>query len=749
MRKDLIKNVFKRILVLESKVSQFEQLVSSGKMPQDILDGIWNNKIGRWIEPFNDDEYRKILFNSFDQGQAHDLDYFENRAGEITRKIIRPMRSNRMSLPIQEIPGVAVVDLNPRIKPKFLLTIDECDQYISAIEETDSKSKKLKDVLYKGLNQGETSNFEVVYKDKNIIIVYPKSYLGSIATARMGPGFRYHTPPNTIGELSWCTSIASGNNMFLNYHRKLNLHMYYITKLGQSYDTSDRFRKTCVSIAKQHGSVKLADESSATVDGNNKSLKKKEIIDAYGDKILSIIMKDASNPSRKEIDEKEYYRSITLSQFKTLESAAIKENEELSISLFLRETNGIALNSNKPELLRYLADTKDYYKEQPYVSTYNIPLNIINENDTLGNNEKVLMLEDILYHRSKSGEFREIDRDDIFNTLQKIINNGDIKVKKVVLDIVKESNNSDLIALVPLIAGYQNYLGNPKAFAIAIVGAGQKGEQELYKILGARGRNSKPKTADEAISILDKQENLLVALIDVLKGTKDGDAYGYKDRLAAISSAFLISKRQYSINVNEFVPNNLINISFISHLWNQLYVYSTSSTATMAIYYAIMKLSKEKVKDESNADRSLLENLMATAFFPKSDSLEVSRQKEIQKNILNVLYRFDFLETYVKHIEKGEKDTTLNYFRGLLKHAKIINYPRMKQLKIACVDKMARIGLDVAAFVKADAMRNKLGPGEVQSLETLAGDIALMTLHLEKMFKEEKDMRDWRPDGYE
>ena len=72
MRKDLIKNVFKRILILESKLSQFEQLVSQGKMPQDILDGIWNAKAGKWIEPFNDDEYRKILFNSFDQGQAHD-----------------------------------------------------------------------------------------------------------------------------------------------------------------------------------------------------------------------------------------------------------------------------------------------------------------------------------------------------------------------------------------------------------------------------------------------------------------------------------------------------------------------------------------------------------------------------------------------------------------------------------------------------------------------------------------------------
>ena len=486
MRKDLIKNVFKRILVLESKLNQFEQLISQGKMPQDVLDGIWNEKVGKWIEPFNDDEYRKILFNSFDQGQAHELDYFENRANEIIRKVIRPMRSSRMSLPRQEIPGVAVIDLNPRIKPKFLLTIDECDQYINAIEETDSKSKKLKDVLYKGLAQGEKTNFEVVYKDENIIIVYPKTYLGSIATARMGPDFRYYTPPNIIGKMGWCTSIASGNNMFLNYHRKLNLHMYYITKVAKNYDTSDRFRKACISVMKKHGSVRLADSSSATVDGNNKSLKQQEVIDAYGDRIFSIILNDASNPIRKEIDNEEYYKSITLGQFKTLEKAAIQENDELSISLFLEEARNIVLYTDKIELIKYLADPKDYYKEK---SRYNIPLSSIN-NKTLDNNEKVLIFEKILYHRAKEAEFRKSDLDVIFGSLQEMIKKSDPKAARVITNIVKESNNPDLVELMPLLYGYQNYLENPRAFATAIAKAGYKGVRELTKVLGLRGRGT-------------------------------------------------------------------------------------------------------------------------------------------------------------------------------------------------------------------------------------------------------------------
>lgn len=751
MKKNLIKNVFKRILILESKINQFRQLVSKGKMPQDILDGIWNDEVGKWIEPFNDDEYRKILFNSFDQDQAHDLDYFQSRFEEISRKVIRPMRSNRMSLPVQEIPGVAVIDLNPRIKPKFLLTIDECDQYINAIEETDSKSKKLKDVLYKGLAQGEKTNFEVVYKDENIIVVYPKTYLGSIATARMGPDFRYYTPPNVIGALNWCTSIASGNNMFLNYHRRLNLHMYYITKLGNNYNTTDRFRKACVSVAKRYGNVSLTDNSSATVDGNNTSLKKKEIIDAYGDKIFSIILNDASDPSRKEINETEYYKSITLSQFKTLESAAIQDNEQLSISLFLREAKAIAQNTQKIELLRYLVDIKDYYAlgHRNYASMYDIPLSIADSvaQNPLSVNERILIIEDILHHRLKSGKFEKVDRDNIFSTLQKMADMGDDKTKNVIISLIKENNNPDLIEIMPLILGYESYLDDPRTFAIAISESAQKGIQELNKILGYRGYDSKPKNADEALKALYAKEKFLLELIDVV--SDNTDEWGYRSTFAATAAAFLIAKLQYSRNVNEFVPEHIINATFIQRIYSQLHVYSWSNKAMMAVYYAVMRFTKEKAKNQTPNELYRLGNLIEDVFFPKSDNLDVSNQQEVQRNMLSALFRLGFLEIYVKHVEKGEIELTLNYFRGLLKHAKIIKFPRMTQLKLACTEKIARLGLDLDKFVRNVAMRDKLGPDDVQSLETLPGEISLMTVYLEDLFKEEIEMRQWRPDEYE
>ena len=95
----------------------------------------------------------------------------------------------------------------------------------------------LQKVLDKGF-RGNKDHFEVIYEGSDWIIVYPKTYLGSIATARMGPDKKYYTPPTAIGQMNWCTSVDSANNMFLNYHRKLNLHMYYFTK-KQGFSEND------------------------------------------------------------------------------------------------------------------------------------------------------------------------------------------------------------------------------------------------------------------------------------------------------------------------------------------------------------------------------------------------------------------------------------------------------------------------------------------------------------------------------
>ena len=76
MRKKLIKNVFKRILILESKINQFKQLVSQGKMSQDILDGNKRIKIEALIDTGNGPEqlspsiYSKVISASVGSGET-------------------------------------------------------------------------------------------------------------------------------------------------------------------------------------------------------------------------------------------------------------------------------------------------------------------------------------------------------------------------------------------------------------------------------------------------------------------------------------------------------------------------------------------------------------------------------------------------------------------------------------------------------------------------------------------------------
>ena len=123
----------------------------------------------------------------------------------------------------------------------------------------------LKTKLYvKCLRQGpDNPDYEVIINDSEWIICYPKTIKGSISLARSfwsGESLQYDNTVSggigqRIGEMNWCTSIvprqnAPSNNMFLNYHRQLNLHMYYCIKKNINIEDVDR--KLCISFKKEN-----------------------------------------------------------------------------------------------------------------------------------------------------------------------------------------------------------------------------------------------------------------------------------------------------------------------------------------------------------------------------------------------------------------------------------------------------------------------------------------------------------------
>lgn len=345
-------------LLIESNLKKFGELVQNQQIPftEDDLSKIVSRK-GKFIRPFNNDIFRMIAYNTLSNNLGHSIEDLITAWSDIENKIIKPAQRNRLTDVL--IPGEGVVSIKEKLANKTL-NYDDCVAYIDASSSMGTRSKLLQRILDEGFS-GNTHHFEVIHEDDEWIILYPKTYQGSIATARMGPDKRYYNPNSDdgkriIGNMSWCTSIDSASNMFLNYHRKMNLHMYYATRKAQ-FDISRSDRKFCLSFAKKYDYVRLT-EDGATVNGNNTSVKKDVLINALGN-VFYIIEADAKSSNRQEIDEVQYYRSISLVQFKGIEEQGMKDGDHQGH--FGREANSIFSLTDKNDLISYGMQKGDPY----------------------------------------------------------------------------------------------------------------------------------------------------------------------------------------------------------------------------------------------------------------------------------------------------------------------------------------------------------------------------------------------------
>jgi len=127
--------------------------------------------------------------------------------------------------------------------------------------------------------------------------------------------------------------------MFLNYHRRLNLHMYYcINKaVGQ---VESPLRKLCISLSKKQKEISFFGNT-ASVNANNNALTEVEAKKYLGS-LFDDLLKDTSQEKRLEIDIESYYSSISLEQYIILRNA----NEE-NIPEFLYEVRAIVSYSKE------------------------------------------------------------------------------------------------------------------------------------------------------------------------------------------------------------------------------------------------------------------------------------------------------------------------------------------------------------------------------------------------------------------
>ena len=336
------KNLTDRSLLLE--ISRNEVIEVIGEDDYNILK---TNK-----RAVQDQNFLKVIINTYKANQNHSIaDILGLHQGY--ERFIKDKWNQGKSADV-EVPGGLSASLEPNTT-----TYNSMLEFIDATSSMTLKSK----AFIKCLKQSDINpDFEVVINDNEWIICYPKTIKGSISLARSfwnGEELEYDKTVSggvgqNIGRMNWCTSNVSGGNMFLNYHRKLNLHMYYCIKKNMNIRDPDR--KLCISFSKQDNLVKMF-EGNASVNGNNISINKKESRSYIGSRFNNLV-KDAKKPERLEIDEKSYYESISLEQYKILRAA----NED-NLQDFVQELDKILTYSkDKKEisLLTLKEKSKDF-----------------------------------------------------------------------------------------------------------------------------------------------------------------------------------------------------------------------------------------------------------------------------------------------------------------------------------------------------------------------------------------------------
>ena len=337
------KNLVNNNLLLE--ISRNEVIEVIGKDDYSILK---NNK-----KAAQDQNFLKVIINTYKANQNHSITDILGLYQDYERFIKEKWNQGKTA--DVHVPGGLKDSLEPDTT-----TYDNMFKFIDASASMILKTK----VFIKCLDQDDVNpDFEVVLNDNEWIICYPKTIKGSISLARSfwnGEKLEYDTTISggvgqNIGRMNWCTSIVSGGNMFLNYHRQKNLHMYYCIKKNMNIEDPDR--KLCISFNKQDDEVWLDEGGTSSVNAEN-DMTDETTFKKYIGSRFNVLLKDAEKPERLEIDEISYYKSISLEQYKILRAA----NEDM-LENFAKELHMIieysedkrdiilsALKDKRPEL---------------------------------------------------------------------------------------------------------------------------------------------------------------------------------------------------------------------------------------------------------------------------------------------------------------------------------------------------------------------------------------------------------------
>lgn len=330
------KTFLNRSLLVEGKFEDaYKELSSLGKVTKEE----WNKYINHSDPNIrnklkNDIIFLRIVYNTLKIGK-HSIDDVIALFNDYVIYVSSQYNSGH-NLYV-DVPGDIRLDLKAHLDNNTA-SYDELSSYISGKKELKLNSKKLKNSLnISDYSEGSaTDHFDIIVNESSSdwIICYPKTMLGSISLSRSyfsNNRLNYDTTFNVsanfgtyAGSMAWCTAKDSENNMFYNYHRQENKHMYYCIS---KHDNTVRHmnNKICVSFDKKNNNVTLH-EGIATVDSKNNKLSEEEVKELLGN-AYSILEDDVKKEERKEIDSVKFYESISLSQYEEMRKANVDYEE--------------------------------------------------------------------------------------------------------------------------------------------------------------------------------------------------------------------------------------------------------------------------------------------------------------------------------------------------------------------------------------------------------------------------------------
>ena len=229
--------------------------------------------IARIREMWSDDDSLESSTQLIRQHQK-DLANYQN-------VLLQPLVGSDQDLSLAERIAVCILHSRTRLKAlderdkKDLIagnySIIDLDYDIQDAGEKSGVSKAVSTFI-----SNNPSNAKILYKDDNLIAVKPLTRVGSMAWGRgMYDGTREKDAPKGIRgqDVSWCTTVASDENMFNDYTNEMGINLYYVIKNYKQpnaiFNPNDGYRKICISFSAQKDIIDVKTDDYATVDAFN------------------------------------------------------------------------------------------------------------------------------------------------------------------------------------------------------------------------------------------------------------------------------------------------------------------------------------------------------------------------------------------------------------------------------------------------------------------------------------------------